>query len=391
MPTYALRTAFLLQLFSVAAAQAPGELPRPATKAPVFTLPAGEHGLTELVNLLGQIRKCEIECAVAELEHVDREKVVLQRELQLEAAAFEDVVTTLLFYRGLVVVPGDHAGRQRAIAMLDRVRLHDSAVERTNAEILARPSRLEFATTTLPTDPSQLELRLNVLRPFFTAPGRPQPWAMTMENADRGIRFTGSTEQLVFALKTAAVFDGTEPEPSPAIAWPPAALPWPGGKMSLTTFLKLFSTTLDANLIGHAADLEVDLGPPAQLTAAAWWSRATMVLRSIDQAIVPVVPSNRVFLLRALRERGLLEIQWRAAFEAPEALLQATAIVPVMTVHECKHVDLRTAMLALRPAFGRAGGTLTVATPSPSGLLFAGLRDDVAKALQLVREADRPK
>nr|MCU0866747.1 hypothetical protein [Planctomycetota bacterium] len=265
------------------------------------------------------------------------------------------------------------------------------AVARTPAEVLLRPSRIEFATTLLPTDPSQLELRLNMLRPFFAAIGRPNPWAMTMHKAEDGIQLTGSTEQIVYALKTIDVFDGKRPEPAPELVWPAGTLSWPGGKMPLTRFLAAFTTNLDANLLGDPAEHEVDLGAAEQLSAAQWWTRATMVLRSIDHAILPVVPQSRVFLLRALNGRGANEIQWRAAYEAPEAVLQATAIVPVMTVHESKHVDVSTAMRTLRPAFGKPGGTLTAASTGPTGLLFVGLRDDVAKALQLVRDADQSK
>jgi hypothetical protein len=390
MLSLVLRAAILLPLTAVVA-QSPTPTPIPPTKAASFTLPAGQHALTELVNLLGQIRNCEIDCAVEELAAVDDQKVLLQRELQLTAPEFEDVVTTVLFYRGLVVVPGDRAGRQRAITVLDKARLHETAIARTTAEILARPSRIEFASTLLPTDPSQLELRLNILRPFFAAIGRPNPWAMTMDKAEGGIQLTGSTEQIGYALKMIGLLDGVRPQPAPAIEWQVAMLAWPGGKMPLTKFLAAFTANLDANLIGDPVDRQVDLGAQEQLSPAAWWTRATMVLRAIDIAIVPVVPQSRVFLLRALNDRGAREIQWRAAFEAPDAVLQEAAIVPVMTVHECKHVDVSAARGAMRPAFGKPGGTLTVVSTNPTSLLFVGLRDDVAKALQLVRAADQPK
>jgi hypothetical protein len=390
MLSLVLRAAALVPLAALAA-QSPDTAPSRPSKPASFTLPAGEHGLTELVNLLGQIRKCEIACAAADLDAVDNQKVLLQRELQLSDAEFEDVVTTLLFYRGLVVVPGDRPGHQQAIAMLDKTRLQEAAAPRTTAEILARPNRLEFATTILPTDPSQTLLRLNMLRPIFAATGRPNPRAMTMQQAEGGIRLTGSTEQLACALKTIGLLDGVKPEPEPPIDWPAGTLPWPGGKTTLTKFLAAFTSSLDANVIGYPADREVDLGTAEQLPAADWWSRATIVLRSIDLTIVPVVAGSRVFLLRALNERGANEIQWRAAYEAPEALLQATAIVPVMTLHECEHVGFDVAMRAIRPAFGKPGGTLTVVSTGPRRALFVGLRDDVAKALRLVFAADQPK
>ncbi|MCU0867733.1 MAG: hypothetical protein MUC36_28445, partial [Planctomycetes bacterium] len=89
-----LRAAVLLPLAALVA-QSPTPAPTPPTKAASFTLPAGQHALTELVNLLGQIRKCEIDCAAEELAAVDDQKVLLQRELQLAAPEFEDVVTTV--------------------------------------------------------------------------------------------------------------------------------------------------------------------------------------------------------------------------------------------------------------------------------------------------------
>jgi hypothetical protein len=48
-------------------------------------------------------------------------------------------------------------------------------------------------------------------------------------------------------------------------------------------------------------------------------------------------------------------------------------------------------MRAIRPAFGKPGGTLTVVSTGPRRALFVGLRDDVAKALRLVFAADQPK
>ena len=389
MPICVRTAAVVLQLLTVAVAQTAGELPRPITKAPVFTLPAGQHGLAELVNLLGQIRNCEIDCAAAELDAVDNQKVLLQRELQLAAPEFEDVVTTVLFYRGLVVVPDQRAGRQRAIAMRDRVRLHDSAVARTAAELLARPSRIEFATTILRTDPSEIMQRKNVLCLLVSSMGSPHP--VTVQDVDGGMQLTGSTEQLAHALKAIGLLDGVQPEPAPAIGWPAGTLPWPGGKMRLTKFLAAFSSNLNANLIGSPDGREVDLGAAEQLSAAQWWSRATVVLRSVDHAIVPVVPSSRVFLLRELNDRGAKEIYWRAAFEAPEAVLQAAAIEPVMTLHECKHISIDVAMRIVRPPVGKRASTLTVARTGPTGLLFVGLRDDVAQAVQSLREADQPK
>ena len=390
MLSLVLRAATLIPLAALAA-QPPDAAPVRPSKPASFTLPAGEHGLSELLNLLGQIRKCEIGCAAAELDAVDNQKVLLQRELQLSDAEFEDVVTTLLFYRGLVVVPGDRPGHQQAIAMLDKTRLQEAAAPRTTAEILARPNRLEFATTILPTDPSQTLLRLNMLRPFFAATGRTEPQGddhaagrrrHPTDRLDRAARLRAEDDRLL---------DGVKPDPAPPIDWPAGTLPWPGGKTTLTKFLATFTSSLNANVIGYPADREVDLGAAEQLPAADWWSRATIVLRSIDLTIVPVVAGSRVFLLRALNERGANEIQWRAAYEAPETLLQATAIVPVMTLHECKHVGIDVAMRAVRPAFGKPGGTLTAASTGPTGLLFVGLRDDVAKALQMVRAADQPK
>lgn len=395
MPHSALVAFCTLHLLTIAAAQAAGGQPTKTPKAAVFTLPAGQHSVAELINLLGQIRKCEIHHDPAELDDNGDHKIVLQRELQLDGDAFEDVVTTILFYRQLMVVPGDKPPAQRAIAMKDAEELRRAASARTADEILSRPSRAEFVSTTLPPGPVPDVVRINMLRPFFANAGRPSPWQMNINLVDDKIQLTGTTEQLAFALNIVGLLSGDAKRPSsPAIAWRSTEpLPWPGGKMPLTALMKLFTDTLDANLIGEPSDREVDLGARAQLPAAEWFARATAVVRSIDEVIVPVVHSHRVFLLRSLANRGADEVMWRSSFESPEEVSRATSIVPVITEFVCKHARANEAMRAVRPILGRPLSTMILGAFSAKNdrLLISGLRNEVAEVLDVLRKADQPK
>jgi hypothetical protein len=358
----------------------------PPRRQPQFALPAGRHGVDELIGLLGQIRKTAICCERDELERATG-PVMLQRELRLDGDAFDDVVTTLLFHRGLMVVPAKAPGGQQVIAMDERLR--DTAIARTPAEILARPGRLEFVTTSVPPSGLPVMQRAMVLRPLFGMDRT--PWAMRIGVDGQQVTLTGSSEQVAFALRVLQLVDGNTPTLQPAIAWSATSpLSWPGGKMTGVAFMKLFADTLDANVLGEAGAAELDLGAAAQLSAAEWFASATKALHSIGQVIVPAEAAHRVFLLRSKQDARFAEVTWRSTFETNEQVLQYTAVRPVLTVFSLQHVELTAAMNQLRPML-MGGGGLTVGSLGPSRLLLAGLRDNVAKVIEQLQGIDVAK
>lgn len=364
-----------------------GPAPEPAAaRSPQFTLPAGQHRLDELIGLLGQIRKTTIRCERDEIA-LGLGPVALQRELLLDGAAFDDVVTTLLFYRGLIVVPDAAQGLQ-VIALDDAERLRSAAVGRTAAEILARPGRLEFATTKVPAGKLPMAGRIGVLRALFGM--NRVPWAMQMVADGEDMRLTGSTEQLAVALRVLQLLDDTAPTVAPAVAWAGAApLSWPGGRMTQAAFLQLFANTLDANVLGEVGGGEVDLGAPARLPAAEWFSRATVALDAIDEVIVAAAAPHRVFLLRSKHEARFREVIWRSGFESNEQVAKSTAVRPVLTVYALQHISSAAATNQLRPMLrGLGSSTLVVGTLSPSRLLVGGLRDEVARVIEQLHKVD---
>ncbi len=351
---------------------------------PVFTLAAGRHDLQAFVDLTAQIRKAPIRFAVADSEAAAR-PVVVQRELRLDAVAFEDVATTLLFASGVLIVPDERPGEFRAVATDGTAPELAMAVPRTPAELAARPHRLEYVTTTVPCPADQVARRLNLLRPFFAARGG--LWRLRPAAAEGALSLTGTTRQVISALTLLQLQEGTKPVATPAPTWrDKLGLPWPGGAMQLPDFVDLLAERLDGNVLGDITALRLDLGAAAELPPSRWYARATQVLRAADRVLVPLDPERRIFTLLPLQGSDALG-SWHAGYEPATMVAASDAIVPVLTTIELQHMTTAQAANLLRPRLV-GSPTLIWGSLSPQLLVACGLRDEVAKVVAEVRVAE---
>jgi hypothetical protein len=113
-------------------------------------------------------------------------------------------------------------------------------------------------------------------------------------------------------------------------------------------------------------------------------------LREADRVLVPVDPTHRVFLVRALKDRGSREIAWRARFLPADEIDGTGAIMPVATMFSPQHVDVTKLVSAMRPRVV-AGSSLTAGTCDGKRVLLCGLSDEVAAAIAVLRELDVAK
>jgi hypothetical protein len=165
------------------AAQAPGVNVVPAP-APVlstllhrdrpasFVLEAGDHRTTDLVDKAAQflgrnILFCEQETAQC---GPGGGTLRLQQRVEVDATGCEELLCSLLYVRGLALVPIDEArGMYEVLAMAGpRGReLMSRAPLRTVDEVLARPQLRMLVTTTLQLKNINATIATNALRPFF--------------------------------------------------------------------------------------------------------------------------------------------------------------------------------------------------------------------------------
>jgi hypothetical protein len=89
------------------------------------------------------------------------------------------------------------------------------------------------------------------------------------------------------------------------------------------------------------------------------------------------------------------EIATRAVWMTPEEVLRRPTLrMPVLTTVELQHINAPVAVNALRPFFGQAGSSGTSLQLGNVGnnaaLLLQGFADQVAAAIRLLRECDKP-
>jgi hypothetical protein len=366
---------------------------RPAPRTGQFTLPAGDHDLGALVDLLGQIRKTKIEC---DLEGLDPEakQIHLQSELRLDADAWSDVVTIMLRSRDLLLVPADAAATSRVVLVTRNnvEALRENAEARDPAEVLARPNQIAMVRSFHDCKKVQPLIAVNMSRPFFASVGSLPAITLTTEN--KRIVAVGCTDDVACWLRYMRAADGQADGATPQA---PAALPagpetaWPERDLDVAAFLTETARVLGANILWRsketAAAKPVAAGAPRRLGPAAWYVEATRALRAIDIVLVPLDAGRRLFDAVALngpRQRWAMQLARECTAE--QLLAKDIPIEPVWLLSRVQHVDAMKIVNQLRPTLARKHG-LSVGC-FEGGLVFWGLSDDVASALEVARTLD---
>jgi hypothetical protein len=135
--------------------------------------------------------------------------------------------------------------------------------------------------------------------------------------------------------------------------------------------------------------IEVDRAGCEDLLAT-MLARSGLVLTALDE-------QKRLYeVLNTAGPRGR-EIAMRATRRTPDQILARPALcMPVTTVVQLQHINATIATNALRPFFASVGhpsaSNLTIGNiGNNTGLLLSGLQNQVATAIELVREADVPE
>lgn len=202
----------------------------------------------------------------------------------------------------------------------------------------------------------------------------------------------------LFCLALLPALAAQDPAPRPAAA-ARSAFVLEAGEVKLTEFVDRCAQHLGWNILSSQPELqscplqeirtqtriEVDREGCIELLSS-MLARAGFVLTELD------APKGIYEILSTTGPRGR-EIGIRAVRRTPEEILAKPMLrMPVSTVVELQHTNATLATNALRPFFasvGGAGTTLTIGSTGNGGtLLLQGLQDQVATAIQLVREAD---
>lgn len=399
----------LLLLLSVIAAQNDTGQRPPAPPVPTFTLLAGDHDLGALVDLLAQIRKARIECDLEALA-TDARRIHLQHELRLDADAWDDVVTTLLCSRGLVIAPAEAsaaatdaakggqgtAGTPTRVVIVGRNNIQvliEGAELRHPDQVLARPNQIAFVRSFHECQKVQAVAAINMMRPLF-ASVRDGVAGLTLAVDGNKVLVTGRTDEVANALRYLRAADGQDAvavaATPPAFAAEPASA-WPERDLPADVFLAETAKVLGVNIVWQdsevAAAAPVAAGDRRRLGPAAWYVEATRALRQIGLVLVPLDDGRRVFEVISMQgRRNRLVTQGARPCTEERVLAKDMPVEPVWVLRRLRHVDVVRATNSLRPHM-RGLGDLAVCCVE-DGIVLWGLSDSVAAALGKLVEID---
>ena len=351
----------------------------------VFTMPAGDHQLHELAGLSAQIRRRPLQCDVAGLSKQVGLTVTLQTELQLDAKAHQEVVAALLRDRGLLLVAGERFDRVVTVrSQCDA----QASIARTPEQVLANPTQLEWVTTSIPATADSLT-HIHALRPYF----RNDPPGLSVHNINGQVEFTGMSYQVGFALRMMQMFAGSTPADVAQPVWHgEGQVTWPGGRMTLRTFVGVFTSTLDANLLhanaaGAVDHKTIDLGDAASMTRSEWFAEATRVLANHDCAMVCRHPGARLFALRSIQDPSYRDANVRANYVPSHEVEQYASAGVIMTTVDLQQLRSFDGFMVLRGAIAENRAT-TICSLDHNTLVLCGPSHQVAHHVDLLLQAD---
>jgi hypothetical protein len=143
------------------------------------------------------------------------------------------------------------------------------------------------------------------------------------------------------------------------------------------------------------SQLEIEITQPLELDARTCEDVISGFLFRCNHAIVPLNEEEGIYEVISLVGPRRGEVAARAVQRTPEEVIaRPNLYVCVTTNVELQHVDARIATQALRPFFSQvssaAVGLMVGNTGSDRSLLLQGLSAQVAQAIRLLRDIDRP-
>jgi hypothetical protein len=190
-------------LAATALGQHPVTVSAPAPQAAPMkpmVLRAGEISVIDLVATVGQVGKHNILCT--EQQAAGAKPIALTQPVALEPATCEDLLCSLLYTRGLALVPvQSERGGFEVIALAGSrgQEVMGSAPTRTPEEVLAQPDCKRPVVTTVALQHLTPALVVNMLRPMFASPGRGDVDASATEG--QSVMLRGWQHQVAAALR----------------------------------------------------------------------------------------------------------------------------------------------------------------------------------------------
>lgn len=191
-------------------------------------LPAGKIRLRDLIEETAKFMKWNVMISPTELEmSPDGSEVALQTPISLDATNAEDLLSELVYAKGLVLLLRDSNKGMYEVVSLHGPRAREvatSAPHRTPEEILARPNLKMSVTTVLPLKLTNAPTACNTLRPFFATPGGA---GLTVGTSATGnaLLLAGIQSQVADAIRMVQKIDAEAPRSAAAAA--AAGLPAP--------------------------------------------------------------------------------------------------------------------------------------------------------------------
>ncbi|MCA8950861.1 MAG: hypothetical protein KDE27_15260 [Planctomycetes bacterium] len=345
------------------------------SREPRFPLAAGEHTIQDLLQMVGQVRGRPLATDPNAVRGTDESTLELQRDLFLSATEWEDVASAILLARGIALV---HDGEDLTVTALAAISPDGQPTrERTAAEVLARPYRIEHVVTRF-TPNGNPNVMCNAMRPVL---------AMAIQGAGASLRTDGTditvaglSPRVAFALRGLALVDGREVEPAAAVAWPSDAVHWPGGSMKVPELLELLAESTGANVLWREADrpeAAIDLGAAGELSVAACFTRVATTLAELDFVVTVIHAPQRVFEVLPNRSRFAKVALWRAAV-VPAAMVRDPELWPQTVLTTTKMPAGGFAALMPVLAQARRSGNLLVGAMPPDYVLLGGPSPTVA-------------
>ena len=223
MHTHVLSLLLAALVPSLAAQNAPAPADKPAAKAP-FVFEPGVVDVRTLIQRCGTYLQRNILVDDAELlpnkkreAPIDAPSIELQLPVVTDRDGCEDMLCSLLWTRGLVVVPLDEAkGVYEVLSVYgQRAReIWSRSVQRTPEQVLARPTLRQSVTVVYALKHVNATIATNALRPFFASGGNQNAIAgLVIGNVGNStsILLTGMQDQVVNALQLLQAADVPQP------------------------------------------------------------------------------------------------------------------------------------------------------------------------------------
>jgi hypothetical protein len=185
-----------------------------------FTLPEGEVTVTELIDAAARFLGRNILWNSQELQAVGGDSsFYLQKTTAVDAVGCEELLYSMLFTKGLAVLPVDEPRGFYEVVALNGPRgreVSSRATSRSVAAVLRRPNFKQYVLVTVPLQHVNAQVASAALRPFFAGSNNQGGASLTLGNVgnNSSILLMGFGDQVAAAIAMLQECDTPQP-PNP--------------------------------------------------------------------------------------------------------------------------------------------------------------------------------